>query len=533
MGDPLSVTTSINPVLQLATSVAVYLRDVKDASKDCKKLVLEISCIHGILATLSDTISDVEDSDAWAVTIKTLAEPDGPLTILQTLLKQLEAKLSKCASATGFKKSSKSLLWPFSSKKTEEAVRAVERQKSLLTLALENDHILLSQEIRRETAALHTGVREIQKDRKSLAAGYIDLYKKMKESKKKTSLDRAEYSQLLTTVAKEFSTVFVVIDALDECDEDNRARLDFLKDIRSLQATVRIFATSRPIRSIEQDFQGAVQVKIHPQNADIDEFVQGRLESEPKFHAHVTVDAGLAQFIRDAVLEKCQGYQFRLAKLHMDALAKKAKCSKIAVINAASRLPSELNATYHDALERINGQHEEDSHLARQIYIVIRQSDHKLRISLHLAVELGTPAIVKALLQHGAEINTRNRWSEAPLRCAARRTNKIGVASLECRLDNDALVDPYDLNAITPLNLSAMSDNLQAVEILLSYRADVDGKQGVWQCSFGKTVSPLGPPTPLFSTVMNGNLDMIKMLLGMGAVVTTATRKVNSEFVKT
>ena len=51
----------------------------------------------------------------------------------------------------------------------------------------------------------------------------------------------------------------------------------------------------------------------------------------------------------------------------MDALAKKAKCSKIAVINAASRLPSELNATYHDALERINSQDEEDSHLARQI----------------------------------------------------------------------------------------------------------------------------------------------------------------------
>lgn len=93
-------------------------------------------------------------------------------------------------------------------------------------------------------------------------------------------------------------------------------------------------------------------------------------------------------------------------------------------------------------------------------------------------------------------------------------------------------MDPYDLNAITPLNLSAMSDNLQAVEILLCYRADVDGKEGFWQRSFGKTTSPLGPTTPLFSAVMNGSLDMIKMLLGRGAVVTTATRKVNSEFIK-
>ena len=89
------------------------------------------------------------------------------------------------------------------------------------------------------------------------------------------------------------------------------------------------------------------------------------------------------------------------------------------------------------------------------------------------------PAIVEVLLRNGTEINARNRWSETPLHDAARRTNKIGVASLECRLENDALVDPYDLNAITPLNLSAMSDNLQAVEVLLCYRADVDGKQGV------------------------------------------------------
>ena len=135
--------------------------------------------------------------------------------------------------------------------------------------------------------------------------------------------------------------------------------------------------------ALSRIFRGAPQVKIHPQNADIDEFVQRRLESEPKLHAHATANAGLVQFIRDAVLEKRQGMSVRttfvylfwtsdgsrllLAKLHMDALAKKTKCSKIAVINAASLLPSELNATYHDALERINSQDEEDSHLVRQI----------------------------------------------------------------------------------------------------------------------------------------------------------------------
>lgn len=39
----------------------------------------------------------------------------------------------------------------------------------------------------------------------------------------------------------------------------------------------------------------------------------------------------------------------------------------IAVRNTTSRLPSEVDAAYHDALERINSQDEGDSHLARQI----------------------------------------------------------------------------------------------------------------------------------------------------------------------
>lgn len=95
-------------------------------------------------------------------------------------------------------------------------------------------------------------------------------------------------------------------------------------------------------------------------------------------------------------------------------------------------LNSTIEGRYHSTVDLI---------LTKYADIVIRQSDRKLRISLHLAVELGTPAIVEALLQHGAEINARNRWSETPLHCAARRTNEIGVASLECRLDNDALVD--------------------------------------------------------------------------------------------
>jgi len=175
MGDPLSATASIISILQLTASVTAYLRDVRSASKDCKSLLLEISAARGILTTLSETINDVKDSGNWTVTIKTISEPDGPLSILHTLLQDLDTKLKRVASTTKVKKVTQSLIWPFTNKETEQAIRVVERQKTLLALALQNDHILLSQEVKADTATIRHDVQQIQRGVNDIARGVTTL----------------------------------------------------------------------------------------------------------------------------------------------------------------------------------------------------------------------------------------------------------------------------------------------------------------------------------------------------------------------
>ena len=56
-----------------------------------------------------------------------------------------------------------------------------------------------------------------------------------------------------------------------------------------------------------------------------------------------------------------------MTKLHIDALARKARHSKKAVRDALEQLPRELDLTYEDALDRIMSQDEEGAILARHV----------------------------------------------------------------------------------------------------------------------------------------------------------------------
>jgi hypothetical protein len=165
MADPLSVTASILAVLQLSSTVLKYLVGLKDASADRRSLIREISSTRGILSTLNETVDDARVSgESWSATAQSLADPDGPLGVLTTTLQQLYATLQGSASATGIKKAANSLQWPFKHSEVEKILSIIERQKSTLSLALENDHVALSREIRSNTEAIRDNVAGLARE---------------------------------------------------------------------------------------------------------------------------------------------------------------------------------------------------------------------------------------------------------------------------------------------------------------------------------------------------------------------------------
>lgn len=76
--DPLSVCASIFAVLQLTGTLVQYLNQVKDASNDRGKLVIEISSASGILYMVKDLVERTQADNIYMPVIFTLGMENGP-----------------------------------------------------------------------------------------------------------------------------------------------------------------------------------------------------------------------------------------------------------------------------------------------------------------------------------------------------------------------------------------------------------------------------------------------------------------------
>ncbi len=104
-----------------------------------------------------------------------------------------------------------------------------------------------------------------------------------------------------------YSKVFIVIDALDECPEDNGVRQHILTELRSLALAVKLMFTSRYITAIERELQGAIRLDIRANDDDIRKFVKGRISREHRLARHIQADVTLRDDIENTIVDKARG----------------------------------------------------------------------------------------------------------------------------------------------------------------------------------------------------------------------------------
>jgi hypothetical protein len=136
MADPLGTTASIIAIIQLSSDVVKYINRVGGATKERKRLRDGVRACEFILQQLKDDADDTEEGKAWSETIKALEGADAPLGRLWVALNVVKVKLEP---KTGLEKTLTSLKWPFNEKEVEKIISAIEREKTLLQLALTND----------------------------------------------------------------------------------------------------------------------------------------------------------------------------------------------------------------------------------------------------------------------------------------------------------------------------------------------------------------------------------------------------------
>ena len=125
--------------------------------------------------------------------------------------------------------------------------------------------------------------------------------------KKQTRPTLDELSKLLQSEARRFSKVFVLIDALDECLGSNGTRDSFIGEIRKLQLNTHLLVTSRPVLTIEREFEEAARLEIRASDEDVRRYLDSRINSEGRLLRLVKSDSVLQAAITDTIVENAKG----------------------------------------------------------------------------------------------------------------------------------------------------------------------------------------------------------------------------------
>jgi hypothetical protein len=115
--------------------------------------------------------------------------------------------------------------------------------------------------------------------------GITELYDRHNTKRTRPSLD--EISRSLQAITSQYSRVFLIVDALDECQVSDGCRQRFLSSLFNLQAQhkANLFITSRPISSMEKEFEGISKLEIRASEEDVQKYLHGHLFRLPGFVA--------------------------------------------------------------------------------------------------------------------------------------------------------------------------------------------------------------------------------------------------------
>ncbi|KAF7334582.1 Ankyrin [Mycena venus] len=213
-----------------------------------------------------------------------------------------------------------------------------------------------------------------------------NLHQRHFERRTRPSL--TEVHHVLQSVIGRFSTVYIVVDAVDEYPEDPRRVL--LDNLAAMGPTVNLMITSRSHIVPHVSLRQLQSLEIRANIEDIRRYVNEHIELSSRLSKHVRSRPELHEEILSKVSFSVDG-MFLLAKLHLDALSTKSTIK--AVREALSNLPKDLKDTYDNAMERIETQNEEDRRVAHSALIWVinaRRPLTALELRVALAIEPST-----------------------------------------------------------------------------------------------------------------------------------------------
>jgi hypothetical protein len=133
------------------------------------------------------------------------------------------------------------------------------------------------QEQQRTQDLLMSLLKQLAQGQSFLANRVKSLYDNYRDRNTLPSVN--EISITLQSVATQYSRVFIIVDALDECQVSDSCQERFLSEIFNLQAKCQasLFATSRFVPDIEEKFKESTRLEIKASNQDVQRYLDGHM----------------------------------------------------------------------------------------------------------------------------------------------------------------------------------------------------------------------------------------------------------------
>ena len=192
---------------------------------------------------------------------------------------------------------------------------------------------------------------------KDVAAWYDECTKHSRNPDDFKSLLR-----LLDSCSSRFSKIYLVLDALDEYQHNQKKLLSFLSTLRDSKSTCyKIISTTRPhLQDLADDLKAIATFNIAPWNPDLELYINSRLEEEWEHDEELKssiVQAITEQeevtYLQPSKFCRLTCTRFLLARYQLDQIL--AEDDPQDALNALEKLPTDLSEAYSGIISRIEG----------------------------------------------------------------------------------------------------------------------------------------------------------------------------------
>ena len=136
--DGVSAAASAVAIIELTGKAVLFLSSIKHAPKDRKMCAIEASNLLKLLVDLRFRLEEAQPHEPWYTAVRTLAVENGPFDQYKQALEKLQSKITE---GHFLKKLGDALVWPLVKEDVADITSRMERLKTFVLIALENDHM--------------------------------------------------------------------------------------------------------------------------------------------------------------------------------------------------------------------------------------------------------------------------------------------------------------------------------------------------------------------------------------------------------